>query len=716
MKKFLSLFLAVILIISAAIPATAMSTERYVQLVHIQEGEIDVQTAMDYSSLEQAVADAKNGDIIEVFDNVTVSAPVTVPADIELTVVSGTLRTYGAIFGRDIFVATDVNAVKRTVKKNFSGSLFTLSANSKVTFENIILDGNGKSAQKGGLIYCKSGASLTLKRGVTLKNSALGTGSYGGAVYAEKNALVSVENTEFSGNIATYGKDIYAELKEDLSLLPGVSAYTSYGSCKTHIPQTTLKKATLTGNGKSVTACAVCGAVIKSTTIYYPETVTISATKYTYTGKAIKPAVTVKDSAGNAVSAGNYTVTYSNNINVGTATVTVAFKGNYSGTKKLTFTVIPQQVTGLKVTAVSKASVKLSWSASGGAKYYKLQQSTDGKQWTNVAVTDKTAYSVTNLTAAKKYQYRVTPYDGTKKIAGKTSSVLSTFTCKTHTKKTAVSAKATLSANGKAVTTCSACGVALSSSVIYYPKTFTLSATSVAYTGKALKPALTVKDSAGKVISASYYSLSYANNVKIGTGTVTVTFKGNYSGKKTLSFKIVPAQVTGLKVTAVSKTAFKLAWSKAAGAKYYKLQQSTDGKNWKSLVVTDATLYTVSGLKTGGKYQFRVIAYDSTKKVAGKTSAVLKTGTLTASPVLTLKSAKSKTATASWQKVAGASKYAVYKSTDNKNWTKAATVTSLSYNLTKLSGGKKIYVKVTAVNAYGKASAASTVKSVTVKK
>ena len=68
------------------------------------------------------------------------------------------------------------------------------------------------------------------------------------------------------------------------------------------------------------------------------------------------------------------------------------------------------------------------------------------------------------------------------------------------------------------------------------------------------------------------------------------------------------------------------------------------------------------------------------------------------------------------EKVTGASKYAVYKSTNGKKWTKVTTTTKTSYTLKKLTGGKKIYVRVTALNAYSKASAYSSTKNVTVKK
>ena len=284
-----------------------------------------------------------------------------------------------------------------------------------------------------------------------------------------------------------------------------------------------------------------------------------------------------------------------------------------------------------------------------------------------------------------------------------------------HTYQT-VTTKATLTKNGETEEKCSLCGDVKTTATIYYPKTFKLSAKSAVYTGKYIKPTVTVKDSNGNKISSSNYTVKYSDNKNVGTAKVTITFKGNYSGTKTISFTIKPKQVTGLKASSVKKTSIKLSWSKVTGAKYYKVEQSTDGKKWKTLCTTGKTSYTVSKLTAGKKYQYRVTALNSTKKIAGKASSVLKTGTLTSAPSITLKSTKSKTATVSWKKVTGASKYTVYKSTDGKKWTKVTTTSKTTYTVTKLTGGKKIYVKVTAINAYGKASAASTAKKVTVKK
>ena len=69
-------------------------------------------------------------------------------------------------------------------------------------------------------------------------------------------------------------------------------------------------------------------------------TVSLSKTSFKYTGSAIKPALTVAMANGTKLTAGtDYDVAYKDNINVGTATVTVAGKGNFVGSKKLSFTI-----------------------------------------------------------------------------------------------------------------------------------------------------------------------------------------------------------------------------------------------------------------------------------------------------------------------------------------------------------------------------------------
>ncbi|MBE6740931.1 MAG: hypothetical protein E7570_01370 [Ruminococcaceae bacterium] len=81
----------------------------------------------------------------------------------------------------------------------------------------------------------------------------------------------------------------------------------------------------------------------------------------TYSGKAIKPSPTVKYSGQTLKKGTDYTLTYSANTNVGTATVTVTGKGDYTGTKKLTFKINPKGTSVTKATSPKKQQLKVTW-------------------------------------------------------------------------------------------------------------------------------------------------------------------------------------------------------------------------------------------------------------------------------------------------------------------------------------------------------------------
>lgn len=89
----------------------------------------------------------------------------------------------------------------------------------------------------------------------------------------------------------------------------------------------------------------------------------------TYTGSAITPAITVKDGTKTLVNGTDYSVSYSNNVNAGTATVAITGKGKYSGTKRVTFTIIkkePSNTTPEKVAPDKLTSPSVSVNQSTG--------------------------------------------------------------------------------------------------------------------------------------------------------------------------------------------------------------------------------------------------------------------------------------------------------------------------------------------------------------
>ncbi|MCM1567851.1 MAG: fibronectin type III domain-containing protein [Roseburia sp.] len=189
-----------------------------------------------------------------------------------------------------------------------------------------------------------------------------------------------------------------------------------------------------------------------------------------------------------------------------------------------------------------------------------------------------------------------------------------------HTYKTTV-VKATRKKDGKSTTACTVCGKVKSTKVISRPASITLKKTSYTYNGKAKKPGVVVKDAAGETIGSSNYTVTYEKGrKKIGKYKVTVTFKGNYSGKKSLSFTIKPPAPKLRSVAAGSKK-LTVKWKKQSRATGYEIQYSTN-KNFTKSTVKKVTVKkkstvkkTITGLKAKKTYYVRIRAY---KTVSGK--------------------------------------------------------------------------------------------------
>ena len=146
-------------------------------------------------------------------------------------------------------------------------------------------------------------------------------------------------------------------------------------------------------------------------------------------------------------------------------------------------------------------------------------------------------------------------------------------------------------------------------------------ASSIAYTGKAVKPAVTVKNGDEILKNGTDYKLAYKNNKKIGTASVTVTGMGSYNGSTKLSFKIVPKKAVLSAVQSKKAKTVSVKWKRDKMVTGYVIQYSTD-KNFKKNVkkVTIGKNKTVSTtikkLKAKKTYYVRVASY---KKVSGKT-------------------------------------------------------------------------------------------------
>lgn len=151
----------------------------------------------------------------------------------------------------------------------------------------------------------------------------------------------------------------------------------------------------------------------------------------------------------------------------------------------------------------------------------------------------------------------------------------------------------------------------------YNPKMHYLSVTmpvsGITYNGAAKKPAITVKDPAGKIISSKYYTVTWKNNKNVGTASATVTLKGKYAGTITKTFKIVPKATALSGVSALSK-GFKVNWkAQTAQTTGYQVQYSVN-KNFKSPVTKTVAscktrTLTVKKLSAGKRYYVRIRTY-----------------------------------------------------------------------------------------------------------
>ena len=141
--------------------------------------------------------------------------------------------------------------------------------------------------------------------------------------------------------------------------------------------------------------------------------ITLSHTKYTYTGKAKKPAITVIFSGKKLKANTDYTVKYSNNIAAGQAKVTITGKGGYKGTVVKYFKILPAKQKIKAVTPLAN-SFAVTWTKDSGVTGYQVMYGTksdfsDGK---SAYVTKNTSVKKTikGLKAKKTYYVKVRSY------------------------------------------------------------------------------------------------------------------------------------------------------------------------------------------------------------------------------------------------------------------------------------------------------------------
>ena len=222
---------------------------------------------------------------------------------------------------------------------------------------------------------------------------------------------ISISKASVTLSTSTYAYDGKAEtpsvtvkvggktLKKDTDYTVSYSNNTKVGTAKV----------TITGKGNYT------GSVSKTYSIknnFKKATVSGISTK-AFTGKNITQSITVKYNGKTLKNGTDYTVSYSNNKNIGTATVKITGKGSYTGTITKTFKINPAKQEIQKLTAKSKAFF-VDWAQKGSATGYEIQYATNSKFTSAKKVTitnNKTdTKTISKLSGKKKYYVRVRSY------------------------------------------------------------------------------------------------------------------------------------------------------------------------------------------------------------------------------------------------------------------------------------------------------------------
>ena len=378
----------------------------------------------------------------------------------------------------------------------------------------------------------------------------------------------------FGGKVLQEGKDYTISYRNNLNvgvatvIATGMGDYTGY-----------------TSKNFTITKRAMAGGTVSV------------ASSVSFTGSNITPSVTVKVAGRSLTNGTDYTVSYSNNKNVGKATVKITGKGNYSGSLSAKFDIVPAKQQIQKLETKYKGFF-VDWAQKGSATGYEVQYATNsnftGAKRATITnnKTDKT--TVSKLSANKTYYVRVRSYTNRngKVYYGAWSDVKSIKTANNDITKATVSGISTK-----------------------------------AFTGKAITQNVTVKVGNTVLKNGTDYTVSYSNNKKVGKATVKITGKDKYGGVITKTFKINPAKQEIQKLTAKSK-AFFVDWAQKGSATGYEIQYATNSKftSAKKVTITNKNTdtKTISKLSGKKKYYVRVRSYTTVKgaKYYGAWSAV----------------------------------------------------------------------------------------------
>lgn len=314
-------------------------------------------------------------------------------------------------------------------------------------------------------------------------------------------------------------------------------------------------------------------------------TITGVATETPFTGQAITPEPTIVVGQNTLVKGTDYTLSYSNNINAGTATITITGIGNYKNTATKTFTITKASIASATLTGVN-ATYLYSGQAQSPIPTVKLGGVTLVKESDyTVAYAANTNAGTATITVTGKGNYQgtatkiftIAPAD----IAGAEiigleagyvytgSAITPAFSVQHNgitlvkdvdytvsiTNNTQVGSTATLTLTGSGNYTGTLVGTF--AVMAYSINTAVISGVelSYGYTGNAITiPLLVVTLEGSTLVRDTDYTVAYTSNTAVGEALITITGIGNYSGSLSGGFSITPATVQGATISLTPST------------------------------------------------------------------------------------------------------------------------------------------------------------------
>ena len=233
------------------------------------------------------------------------------------------------------------------------------------------------------------------------------------------------------------------------------------------------------------------------------DTSVANVSSQTYTGNVISPLPTITYNNKTLKKDTDYTLSYSNNINAGTATITITGKGNFTGTTSKTFSISARAMTDTSVANVSSQT------------------------YTGNVISPLPTITYNNKTLKKDTDYTLS-------YSNNINAGTATITITGKGNFTGTTSK-TFSISARAMSDTSVVNVG-----------------SQTYTGNSILPLPTITYNNKTLKKDTDYTLSYSDNINAGTATITITGKGNFTGMTSTTFIITQKSAEKLNISEIA--------------------------------------------------------------------------------------------------------------------------------------------------------------------